>query len=247
MGAKKHADAAPGADDDGKNKNEADKKDDDKDKKEDDAKKGAAPGGELSKKASSPNAVGFQEAEIHPGGVPVGMKVKGITERRSPEAEMYAGAKQVGWDNGGDDGWQTTFTIRANRADLLQYMLQLKLVYTNALGQKEEIRGIWEDTVPALNDSIIDDAMPIYCWVLLRDNLGVQVGKLLIELDIYTENRHKMPNFGEEDDSFLTKLPQRKGAPPLSERNKSIEYYVYAYADFLPQIDRPGFLKAKEN
>ena len=45
--------------------------------------------------------------------------------------------------------------------------------------------------------------MPIYCWVLLRDNLGVQVGKLLIELDIYTENRHKMPNFGDEDDKFL--------------------------------------------
>ena len=35
-----------------------------------------------------------------------------------------------------------------NRADLLQYMLQLKLVFTNHLGQKEEIRGIWEDTVP---------------------------------------------------------------------------------------------------
>jgi len=45
----------------------------------------------------------------------------------------------------------------------------------------------------------------------------------------------------------LKHLPIRKGAPPLTERNKPIEYYVQLYADHLPAIDKPGMFEVKNH
>jgi hypothetical protein len=83
---------------------------------------------------------------------------------------------------------------------------------------KKTVKARFEDTLSALSDSIIESRQPLYCWLNLRDNLGMSVGRMLVELDIFEHDRHKLPDVWD-----ALELPTRRGALPLAERDKPTE------------------------
>eukprot|EP00392_Amoebophrya_sp_AT5.2_P014762 g14923.t1 len=162
----------------------------------------------------------------------------GTQVRASPEIIIKANGREAGWDNGGKDGFEVSWRQLMNRCDMLQHVISFTLQELQPDGGRF-IRGSWEEPLSSLVDSVALSQEPIHCWIQLKDNIGVNAGKALIELDVFESERHRLPPVLSVDE-----LPVRAGAPPLHDREKPCEYFVHLYGDFFPQIDKPGFFSS---
>eukprot|EP00916_Digyalum_oweni_P009599 GHVL01016184.1.p1 GENE.GHVL01016184.1~~GHVL01016184.1.p1 ORF type:complete len:2251 (+),score=411.05 GHVL01016184.1:38-6790(+) len=110
------------------------------------------------------------------------------------------------------------------------------------------LNGCWEETLDEIRDNVQSSNSPWVVWTQLTDK-GLKKGQILTQIDLFAEE--------EEDHEDLTyeAITEFDEPPPLArglayfsmlaaqdvQKRPTRTYHLYAYADFLPEMDSSPF------